>query len=160
MTVKPAAELLDLRRDHHHALVLAERCLRAVAPDGGRALINETWAMAQAAFPYELEPHFVVEERLVLPPLEVAGESEAVNRTLREHARLRELIALDADPAVVREFGELLRDHVRFEERDLFLKVTAVLSPAELVAVSAASMEIATADRRSRQPLEAGKKPG
>ncbi|MBN9422842.1 MAG: hemerythrin HHE cation-binding protein [Candidatus Accumulibacter sp. 66-26] len=119
--MKRHATLQDLSREHHTALKLALDAKRA-AQAGEPARVQ---ALAQACaelFPRELEPHFVVEEVDLLPLLAQAGEDALVARTRHEHAQLRALAAQlpGADAALLLRFAELLAEHVRFEERELF----------------------------------------
>jgi hemerythrin-like domain-containing protein len=109
--------LHGLSSDHHDALVLARELERAAArwtPADGAALA--------ARFARELEPHFRIEEELLLPALEARGEGSLAERTRADHARLRAEVAAAAagDGAAVRRFAEVLFEHVRFEERELF----------------------------------------
>lgn len=87
-----------------------------------------------ARFAAELEPHFRIEEAVLLPALAAAGEETLVRRTLEDHAALR---ALAADPASGVAFGRRLREHVRFEERELFPACEARLGDATLEAIAA-----------------------
>lgn len=117
--MKRSAELAPLSREHHTALSLARRIERALAEDSPEAAA----ALAKAAFATELAPHFAEEERWLLPSLSAAGERRLVERTLEEHRRLCKLVDLPGtalDTAALREFSALLREHVRFEERELF----------------------------------------
>jgi hemerythrin-like domain-containing protein len=65
---------------------------------------------------------------------------EAAARVRDEHARIR--AAVDALPAGgvdgAHELGQLLHDHVRFEERHLFALLEARLSDDELARLGAA----------------------
>jgi hemerythrin-like domain-containing protein len=105
-----------MSHDHHHALVLARTAGRATSEDA-----EATWAEVIRRFRDELEPHFRVEEEIMLPALLEAGRADLVDRTLAEHAALRALL-VSRDPLSerLRKFGELLHEHVRFEERELF----------------------------------------
>jgi len=119
--MKRHAALLQLSREHHVALKLSR--LARFAADS-----DQTMAIAEAAekivdlFSRELEPHFQTEENDLLPALAVAGAGALVERTLAEHAELRELNRQLATPdrAILGRFATLLHDHVRFEERELF----------------------------------------
>jgi len=126
--------LQPLSDDHHRALVLGRR-LRRADPAALAALAHEVRRAAEA----ELEPHFGVEERVLLPLLRAKGADALVARTEADHARVRELVrgawSLDA----ARALGELLERHVRFEERELFPEAEALLSEAELATVRAAT---------------------
>ena len=75
----------------------------------------------QSAIESHFEPHFRIEEEILLPALQAVGEAPLADRIREEHAALRRA---GGDPmpeaAAVREFGQLLHDHVRFEEREVF----------------------------------------
>ena len=121
---KRDARLRELSSEHHAALVWARRLRRGL----------DRLPMA-ARFVRELEPHFAIEETILAPALRACGEHALVDRLLAEHATLRRLAAEDAHEA----FGNALHEHVRFEERELFLRCEAVLSGDVLDAVSRAS---------------------
>ena len=125
--MKRALALVELSREHHTALSLAMRIAR-VADSAAEAEMLERVAKVFAA---ELEPHFLEEERGLLPALMTAGETALVNRTLDEHRQIRALVEniVAGDAASLKVFGELLSAHVRFEERELFVTAQAVLSP-------------------------------
>jgi hypothetical protein len=116
--VKRDVRLRALSRDHHHALVLARFieavCARDGADDGTVALVRERFAT-------EIGPHFEVEETL-LSSLEGRGVDDLVARTRDEHATMLRLLeaAGPANPAPLRELAQLLAEHVRFEERELY----------------------------------------
>ena len=82
-------------------------------------------------FASELEPHFQTEESELLPALTAAGASPLVERTLAEHAELRDLNRRLAEPdcEILARFATLLHDHVRFEERELFETAQDLLYP-------------------------------
>ncbi len=114
--MKRHAALVNLSREHHHGLVLAGRCVRR----------QTSWAAVAEVFAAELEPHFRIEEERLLPLL---GEDPVVARTLEDHAALRAQLAAEGSLVT---FGERLRDHIRFEERELFERAQDLLSDAQL----------------------------
>jgi hypothetical protein len=130
--------LRRLSSDHHHALVLALDARRA--SDAGTETVADGWDRVLAAFSRDLDPHFAVEESILLPALEAAGQAPLAERTRREHAQLRALAASRAeDPrARLASFAALLEAHVRFEERELFEAAQRSLAPSVLEAVAAA----------------------
>ena len=154
--MKRDANLQDLSRDHHHALVLARRAERA-AETGSDEEVASMWESIARAFDSDLGPHFEVEEQRLLPPLEAAGEHELVGRTRSDHERLRALRAQTRDErGRLARFGELLREHVRFEESELFPTAEKVLDRSELVAVAEASAATATALQRAENRAKKG----
>jgi hypothetical protein len=132
--VKRDQRLHGLTSEHHQALVLARR-LRA----GARTALAETRLLLTEAWDLTLEPHFALEEELLLPGLE-AAEPDLVTRTQREHAHLRELVSSlpsSADPgAVLLTFADALERHVRFEENELLVACERLLPPAALTRVA------------------------
>ncbi len=125
--------LLPLSDDHHRALVLARRARRAASLDDGE--LELLARDAQRAFDAELEPHFRVEEDVLLPVLAARCEELLRRRTADDHGALRSLARVAWTREVARAFGERLEKHVRFEERVLFPRAESLLSEAELEAV-------------------------
>jgi hypothetical protein len=131
--------LHDLSRDHH-VLLLHARRLRGedarVAPEVARERFLR--------FAPILLHHVAEEEAAIAPRLEPGLRQ----RMLLEHGRLRGLVArLDADPAAAGELGRLLRDHVRFEEREAFPDLEARLAPADWERLRAEALRLRTAAR-------------
>ena len=124
--------LQPLSRDHHVALVAAQRLRRA---EGGTA------AEARDAFLVFWREHgahhFRVEEEVLLPAFAAHADpdAECVARMLIDHARIRAAAAGlegDAEPpvATLHELGTMLERHVRLEEREVFPLIEAALPPA------------------------------
>jgi len=120
--------LQDLSREHHTALQLALKAKRAAAT-GDQALIETTAAACLTAYTAELDPHFIVEETVLLPLLLGAGENALVARVECDHRALRDLCAQLQQPDAVTllRFAECLTAHVRFEERELFVVIEPLL---------------------------------
>ena len=137
--MKRHPHLHPLSDDHHGALVLARRIGSAAKRDAEGEALKQAWNDLRHRFAGELEPHFRVEEAQLFPQLESAGERALVERARADHARLRELVRTEPARAVAAEFAELLRRHVRFEERELFPRAEAVLGPPALEAAGRAA---------------------
>lgn len=130
--MKRHAALLQHSRDHHHGLKLA-RLARFAADSGSPEAVAEAAHTIKEQFTEKLEPHFQEEEKGLLVELSAIGQHELVQRTLNEHAQLRELnrrLAVDPqDATAMSSLATLLHDHVRFEERELFETAQALLYP-------------------------------
>jgi hypothetical protein len=136
--------LVPLSRDHHFALRHALWLRRAAAgSDLARAL--RVARDFDGFHRHELVPHMRDEEEFVFPAFE--GTDPAGTARLREehreiHAltdRLRAAMAEGADPRpLMGTVAALLDDHVRYEERDYFMAVQALLPPAVLRAIGEA----------------------
>jgi hemerythrin-like domain-containing protein len=138
--MKRSEALKVLSHQHHHGLFAALQLKRASA---------ETAADARRAFLdfYERDGarHFRAEEELLLPAYARHAEFDRpeIVRVLTEHVDLRrrgqELEAsADQDPAALRELGQRLERHIRFEERELFPMIEAALPDDELTQLGAA----------------------
>ena len=125
--MKRCAALRTMSNEHHQGLVLAKRAQKAA----GTEAAEKAWQQIQARFAAELEPHFQAEEMVLLPALERVGETELVRRTCADHAELRRMIHEGGVQAMA-GFAELLIQHIRFEERELFETAQQQIPPDEL----------------------------
>jgi hemerythrin-like domain-containing protein len=140
--VKRAEALRALSRDHHQALGVALRLRRADA---------NTAAEAQRGFldfwREHGSGHFGAEEEVLLPTFADHGDPEhpSVGLVLRQHAEIRRaaltLGRRDASAAELNELGQLLDDHVRLEERQLFPLIEDALDEAQLAQLAEALAE-------------------
>ncbi len=127
--MKRSEQLKSLSHEHHHALFIAKR-LRDEGEAAASAFV-EFWNS-------EGEVHFRIEEEVLLPGsgLDGPGSDRDVARMLDEHLDIRRRVIRVLDGQVsATEFGELgtaLTDHVRFEERELFPRIEALLDQAAL----------------------------
>ena len=126
--MKRTPALQPLSREHHTALTLAKACERA-AQSCDRELVSETCQRVIRAFSAELEPHFQLEERSLLPLLHSAESRRLEQRTLADHQQLRALLdgLQQNNIEALDNFGKLLSAHVRFEERELFPALESLL---------------------------------
>lgn len=131
--------LADLSRDHHHALVQAKTLTQT--PDEATGTRN-----AEAYLEHWNEDiiwHFFEEEQTILPLLQRhtdLANNEHVQRLIMDHAWIRdetETIANRLDESAqlkdtLIQLGERLRDHARFEDRELFPYLEDTLTDDEL----------------------------
>lgn len=122
-------------------LVIALRCRRLAAGtfDVDRA---EYWATVVEFYNLQIVAHLEVEETYLLPALRALGETEMAERIAAEHERLRAMIT-DAvpDDAALHAFGQLLDEHIRYEERVVFEATQDRLAPEWLTEIQRASMQ-------------------
>jgi tellurite methyltransferase len=126
--VKRAPALRELSRQHHQALVLA-RSLRAI---GAAPNVVDEIVRMQALARTHLTPHFLVEERELLPLSHGQGPDLAAHASTvrRDHVELQEQFAkLSIENVATRAqtLADRLEAHVRFEERTWFPALEAVL---------------------------------
>ncbi len=139
--------LVSLSRDHHGALMQA-LWLRRAGESPSRQGAAAAAAEFLAVYRSDLVGHFADEEEVVLP-LAGHADAEGAARIRGEHRELQALalklgeaasLGADLRPLAL-EIGQLLDDHVRFEERSFFMAVQATLSSAELAALDRALRE-------------------
>lgn len=119
--MKRHPELVELSREHQQALQLGLEAKRAAKAKDAEQL-NAIMQRYREAFESFYQPHFLEEEQRLLPKLEQVGELELVEQIQHDHTKLRSL-ANDEKPwdfEQLQAFGELMMDHVRFEERIVF----------------------------------------
>jgi hemerythrin-like domain-containing protein len=132
--MKRSEALKVLSHQHHQGLFAALQLRRASAETAGdaRRVFLDFYERHGAH-------HFRAEEELLLPAYarHTACDRPEVVRVLTEHVDLRrrgqDLEAnADPDPSALRELGERLERHIRFEERELFPMIEAALPEDEL----------------------------
>ena len=131
--------LVLLSQEHHDELAHARRLLRA-AVAGPEQRLAVASAYVDAFFTETVE-HFRREEEILFPLyVRRAGSTPMLERILREHMELHGLVrALRAEaaagdilPDALRRLGDLLHDHVRVEERELFAEIERLVPATEL----------------------------
>ena len=131
--------LVPLSEEHHNEFAQARRLIRAAG-----AGPEERLAVASSyldAFFTETVQHFRCEEEILFPLyVRHAGSTPVLERILREHMELHGLVralrvgaaAGEIAPGALKTLGDLLRDHVRVEERELFEEIERIVPAAEL----------------------------
>lgn len=129
--MKRAEALQPLSREHLAALLAAKRLREAGDLAAAREGFLEFWRE-------DGRRHFRVEEEVLLPTWARYAEVDeaGVGRMLDEHLAIRrEALRLEDGEATLEEaraLGDLLHDHVRFEERQLFPAAEAALDAESL----------------------------
>lgn len=125
--------LQQLSRDHHHALVVAQRLKRAdaaVAPDACRTFLSY-WED-------DGRRHFRQEEEILLPACAAYMDvtQPVVAGVLTDHIQIRHLAdqlgAEEVPVELLHDLGRRLDQHIRKEERELFPLIEQAMPEAEL----------------------------
>ena len=142
--------LAPFSRDHYVGLVQARHLIRAAGADDAER--HRAIAEFIEAWRDDILSHFEDEERLLLSLMADSDQQ----RMLAEHRRLAELESnvrgqrkqASPDPDLLRETGELLEQHIRWEERELFNRLQDQAGQAALSALHHSTAEIeASRDR-------------
>jgi hemerythrin-like domain-containing protein len=136
--MKRSEALASLSRDHHQALVVAQKLRRATDATAREA--RETFL---AYWSSHGRRHFRLEEELLFPAYAGYGDPHdpLVLRALGEHVMIRHhadalAAAETALPASLQQLGAELAAHVRLEERDVFPMIERLVPKDELEAVA------------------------
>jgi len=131
--MKRIAALRDLSDDHHQGLVLARTAKQAGKGEGALS-VEDAWDEVILKFEQELEVHFQIEEDFLIAPMKAVGEMELVHQLLDEHHRLRNFVTEGAERTAeaLEQFGLLLEQHIRFEERQFFESAQVCLDDVTL----------------------------
>ncbi len=132
--MKRSKQLETLSFEHHDGLVVANRVKRGLEKQANTA---EMVAYVLHIWDTLLVEHFAQEEATLLEVLERTPEArERKERMLKEHQefagiveKLREGVDIEQN---LTEFAELLNNHIRFEERELFPLVEELATEEEL----------------------------
>ena len=145
--------LQPLSRDHHDGLVIVRALNQAL--DG--TLANREAAVRRfvTLWHEEFQHHCHLEEQWILPHL----DERMRDRMLEDHRRIREfaiasseLRSNPSEPLSIDFIGELaavFRNHIRWEEREVFQELQDTLRPDELSKLSIVTAPLDDA-RRSR----------
>lgn len=145
--MKRVNQLQPLSRQHHLGLHVGRHAKECA--DNPQA-ITEHW-QALSSYMSEMRHHFQIEDNLIVDALVPHQSSQpkvasVLNKLEEQHQQLNELtaeICTSQNNTVtvqqVRQLGNLLYDHVRFEERELFPMIEEYLTEDELNAIYKAS---------------------
>ena len=128
--IKRSKELAPLSREHHDGLLFAWKIKQGLA---NGTPIETLCSYTRWFWLNHIKPHFKDEEKVLVKFL--PEDNALVRQMFKEHAQIRDLLlSLDKepDPASFQELAELLSDHIRFEERQLFAYAEENLSPEQL----------------------------
>ena len=143
--MKRELSLVRLSRDHHRGLVMAmriERDLPAADVEETKQVYEDLGSFWRAG----LLPHFRAECECLLARLVryVSPRDELVARTQQDHLRLESLMVgmqddddWDSRRRLMFELGELLKEHIRWEESTLFEATQRLLNEGDKGALEA-----------------------
>ncbi|MEX0777754.1 MAG: hemerythrin domain-containing protein [Phycisphaeraceae bacterium] len=126
--------LAPFSRDHYTGLVQAQQMMKAADADD----VERRKAVAEFvdAWDREIAEHFADEEKLLLSLM----NSDDRQRLFDDHRRLAGMAdqarqlrrQVDPAPDLLRQIGQALEAHIRWEERELFVRLQNELSQEQL----------------------------
>ncbi len=131
---------MQLSRDHHLGLLLCWKIRTGLSNNIDEERIK---AYVVAAYAQELKEHFYQEEQLLFNPM--PEDDLMVCKAIEQHSAIRDLeqqISVAQQPAkeLLTQFADLLEQHIRYEERELFPYLEAALD-AETLSIAGAAVD-------------------
>lgn len=148
MSIKRHPALQPFSRDHLIGLFHAQKLIK-LRSDDPQTKVAETLTAFAEAWEREITVHFADEDRLLGP---LAVNQSSLQRLDIEHVELRKLIVQVLTPPLAIDLanrvGQMLDDHIRWEEHELFSEIEQTLSEAELAALGQETDIIENSRRR------------
>jgi hemerythrin-like domain-containing protein len=122
--------LQPLSREHHQGLIIALNVHKGV-----QKAVEFHRMVKYIRFQFEelLQPHFQFEEEKVFPLLPQSDELR--QQAEQQHLKIKSIVAQLKSNDDCGLFADLLRDHIRFEERELFEAIQAITDMEHLNAL-------------------------
>lgn len=130
--IKRSKQLAPLSREHHDGLLFSWKIKQGIA---NNATIEQMRKFALWYWRHHIKPHFFQEEKILLPYL--PADNPMKHRLKEEHDHIRELVigldeGTDADKRHLIILSDLVNQHIRFEERELFPFMEHLLTTEQL----------------------------
>lgn len=120
--------LQNLSREHHDSLVFVLRLQKGVAK---KASIEEMASYIHWFWTSHLSIHFKLEETHLFPKYGL--ENSLVNKAIEQHKLIQQLVHQEPQSYDnITRLYKRLKSHIRFEERELFMRIQEKLSEEEL----------------------------
>ncbi len=137
--MKRIEQLQKLSKEHHGSLVMAKK-IASMVEEGDDSTLLDAIEIIKKYYDDELETHFQHEERTIFKPIfSHHKEHMGIATTLlKEHGFIRLLIpkmTLQTAKQDLGQFAEVLKNHTRMEERELFPIIETLFTDEELDAV-------------------------
>ena len=153
--MKRIVQLQNLSKEHHQSLVLAQKAIK-VSNSADMDSISKLCQEIVNEYPEVWKVHFQIEEDSIFQLFEHRSKdtNNDSRHNEREAAQLCEKLQQEhltmnsyyeqmksGDYSVLGDFGELLKQHTRTEERQLFPLLDELLTPEELDSVYQTSLK-------------------
>ena len=136
--MKRHESIVPISREHHTGLLCSWKINQGLQKQADPARMQRyvDYFMQQ-----HLQPHFADEEKILFRTI----KHPWCDRAIAEHAQLQQLassIAENASTDMLAAFADLLQQHIRFEERELFPFLEKELSAEQLAEAGKQLLEL------------------
>jgi hemerythrin-like domain-containing protein len=129
--IKRNQHIMRLSKDHHFSLLFCWKVRQGLKHETQTERIIK---YVQYFWKHHLEPHFREEETILFSPL----KDEWVQKAINDHKQIRKQLnqlpanSVDDTKKQLKDLANLIDDHVRYEERELFPHLEKRLSEDQL----------------------------
>ena len=142
--MKRNVHIIPLSRDHHHGLLFCWKIRQGInrnaSPERVQSYVDYFWKQ-------HLLQHFHDEEKILF----LDRKNALCQTAIAEHRQIEELVrklsSSKPDKAQLLRLADLIHDHIRFEERELFPWLESELSIAELAEIGGKLQESHSANK-------------
>ncbi len=126
--------IVKLSKEHHFSLLFCWKIRQGIKLEIPAARIIKYVKYFEGNF---LHPHFMEEENILFAPL----KDKLVEKAMKQHKEINRVVSTlskdnNANPLEqLEKLADLVNDHVRYEERELFPHIERTLKPAQLEAI-------------------------
>lgn len=116
--IKRSPQLRPLSKTHHDGLLFSWKIRQGLKNGTNTQLIAE---YVQWFWSNHLQEHFREEEQILAPHL--PADNELLKQMFEEHEEIEAMIHINEnipDATLLEKLADLIHDHIRFEERELF----------------------------------------
>ncbi|MFT3682569.1 MAG: hemerythrin domain-containing protein [Ferruginibacter sp.] len=134
--MKRNLHLRPLSRQHHNGLLAVLLLRKGIKKNAAGSVMND---FIESLFKEDLEEHFLMEEKYLLPPmLQHPVLKPFAEKILEDHRQLHMLSKKanqSGSPGDITVFADHLEQHIRFEERTAFPAAEKYLKEEELESI-------------------------
>lgn len=140
-SLKKYEALKSLSRDHHQCLQLCWKIREGLKTGVSNDRIKK---YTDFFYTSQIRPHFRFEEKEIFSLL--AEPNTIRSRAEKEHERLESLFKKDPDSETFSSIAKELKEHIKFEERELFRELQETVSEEKLQQITIKEEKILTPD--------------
>ena len=130
-TIKRHIALQPISREHREGLSFCLKLKRGIKK---KADLAEMQAYSNWFWKNQLQPHFKTEEELIFPLLN--GEHPMIIKAIKDHRLIADYFSQnEPNLDILGEMAEKIHDHIRFEERKLFMEIQSSVSDERLAKI-------------------------
>lgn len=135
--LKRCIELQPLSRQHHNGLLFCFFIEKGIKKHADKILMRD---FCMYFWESDLQHHFEIEETYLTPFSSYPELREVINKMLADHIYIRKFFEnpnILTEESIFDQLRQLVDDHIRFEERELYSLIQSVITAEEMQTLGA-----------------------